>query len=146
MSASTACRVSDRAGVYLWPERRYPLGITKARRTPETETLNWTRGLFRLWVLLSVLWIVGVTALAWSDPWRVTAYGRAPTAEEVKGCNEKTPGPWCKDWFVWEPTVQERAFHLRWYGAAAFGVPFVVLLLGVSGRWVLAGFKSQRPS
>jgi hypothetical protein len=107
--------------------------------------LNWTRGLFRLWVLLSVLWIAGVAALASRDPWLVTSYTRAPTAEEIKDCNDKTPGPWCKDSFVAEPTALERAYEIRWYGVGAFGAPIAVLLFGLAGRWVLAGFKRQRP-
>jgi hypothetical protein len=33
---------------------------------------------------------------------------------------------------------------MRWYGAAAFGVPVAVLLFSLAGYWVLAGFKAPR--
>lgn len=46
-------------------------------------TLNWRRGLFRLWAAFSVLWICGValvSAATWRDPNR---------------CDGGAPGPWC---------------------------------------------------
>jgi hypothetical protein len=50
------------------------------------KTVNWTRGMLRVWALLSVLWIAGAIALSLSNPWRVVQTLRNPTAEEVAQC------------------------------------------------------------
>src|SRR5438105_14785969 len=87
-----------------------------ARLNGESSDMNWRRGLFRLWILLSVLWVAGVVSLAWSDPWRVSAFGRPPTVEEMKECNNATakPSPGaavdqqpCGTWITWEPSAWE---------------------------------------
>jgi hypothetical protein len=72
--------------------------------------MNWRRGLFRLWILISALWVAGITSLAWSDPWWVTGFGRPRTVEEMKACNDTLPKlppgntvaqqP-CSTWFTW---------------------------------------------
>ena len=109
--------------------------------------MNWKRGLFRLWVLLSVLWIAAVVALGLAKPdsgWEVMRYCRPLTTEEIKDCDEKHGGAaWCKQSLCWEPSLTERAYDraydLRWYAATAIGVPLAILLFALAGRWVVGG-------
>lgn len=84
--------------------------------------MNWRRGLFRLWITLSCVWVIAVGSITLSsdyqqfrnDPWREFAQhdreacGKLPKLPEGYHCDpavanrslcEKIePGPWCEFW------------------------------------------------
>src|ERR1700676_2349765 len=100
------------------------------------------RGLFRLWLVLSALWVAGILWAAWSNQWRVIAINRDPTAQEVADCEQaRTWG--CHDEIVEQlsPIRQFTGYTLPDNSATAFGVPALILALGLRVRWVVAGFK-----
>jgi hypothetical protein len=102
------------------------------------------RGLFRLWLVLSALWVAGVLLMAWSSQWRVIAIDRDPTAQEIADCqNARTWG--CHDKIVEQLSTirQFVSYTLPDNSATAFGVPAFVLVLGFCARWIVAGFKKS---
>ena len=86
-------------------------------------SMNWQRGLLRLWLVLSVVWIVFV---GWatnvkcafgpvSVSWGCHGYGRDPYA-------------WESAW----PILVE-----------VFGIPLAVLVIGAGLVWAMRGFKAN---
>jgi hypothetical protein len=107
--------------------------------------MNWLRGLFRLWAILSLLWIAAVIISgAFSDSRFIGSREvlRAPTTEEIEICVRfaKSPSEWCKEPRPFGARVQVIESEAYRYGITALGVPVVVLLLGCGSRWVLTGF------
>lgn len=96
--------------------------------------MNWPRGLFRLWAIASVLWVVGYIAYFWHSCLPETGTGDY----------------WCftgefDDW-----TEPLRYFGWRQYSYNAgwtFGVPIAGLLIGsaiyAAVHWVLLGFRGK---
>jgi hypothetical protein len=113
------------------------------------------RGLFRLWVLFSAIWLlfVGISTVQTITNWKA-ARDRADAA-----CyNNPTDGSWCK--------YQDPPKTNPYYGIAQimgadeaardreipfpigsivilFSVPVSVLLLGIGVMWVAAGFRKS---
>ena len=84
--------------------------------------MNWTRGLFRAWLVLSALWLVGcIWALDYSC--FLGAEGR----------------PWCR-WWVVSPLSQSTYVHRLLVGLAP---PIGVLLIGFAVLWIGRGFRSK---
>jgi hypothetical protein len=108
--------------------------------------MNWSRGLFRFWVMLSVLWIVAVViTVALSNKTLIEWIYQRQNTEAVVNCVRVaqaggSTGEFCKSAFSTGgvPVLTDEAYR---YGVAALGVPIVVLLLGFGGRWVLTGFR-----
>ena len=114
-------------------------------------TLNWRRGLFRVWAVFSIVWAIGATAWGvtqWqSDPARVAAH-------DPHRCGGPTPGPWCGYQHKAPPgeLTDEQvgivppkpkpivASTLGW----GLGVPGGIYLAASLGAWILAGFKQAR--
>ena len=122
--------------------------------------MNWYRGFYRLWLALSVLWVllagavaVGVTSQQVAFEKRVTAELRA---EGLPPCESGAPdcAPWERDWRGREPhvgqTVRGKAdLHgpysrtdLAGYWSAVFLVPALFYGLLRGATWVLRGFGS----
>jgi hypothetical protein len=91
--------------------------------------MNIRRGLLRLWIVGSIAWAVGVGYHGYeayppkSDHSRLTA-----EAEEV--------------WARIERAEERKVIrsHLEW----ALGPPLVILVVGASLGWALAGFRGTR--
>jgi hypothetical protein len=95
--------------------------------------MNWPRGLFRIWVVASVLWAIGYALYFWDS------------------CGIVDGDYWCSigeldDWtmslrhFGW----RQYLYNLGW----AFGVPILVLLIGSAAyavlQWIVIGFRGKR--
>ena len=114
-------------------------------------SLNWIRGLFRLWVLLSVLWIIGISVLALSQISLYRKISRYMNPDEIKICAKSNGLSNCEGPFHnfmtthWDIVpVPDSMFTARWYIIAALGVPIGALLLAPVGRWIVAGFRGDR--
>lgn len=85
--------------------------------------MNWRRGLIRLWVALSLVWVAATAAWAAHD-WYENIYGW----EDVDHPGQiPLPHGW-----------------LRKYAAIAFLPSFVIGSLGATAFWVGAGFRRPR--
>jgi hypothetical protein len=131
--------------------------------------MNWARGLFRLWLILSVLWIGGivsmmaldgdfsvktkvydiegtakeryqVTAPATSTPEEVVAFAKLHPRDD---CSQSNTGPWCQSPVKLEMPAKEFNKAPVYVG---FGVPVVVLFAGAGLYWALAGFRRNSPA
>jgi hypothetical protein len=82
--------------------------------------LRITRGLFRLWLVFSLAWIVGcLWILDFSCFFKFTS------------------GPWCDYWIVYPLTSSTYVKYL----AVTFGVPLGALVLGSALVWAFRGFR-----
>jgi hypothetical protein len=79
--------------------------------------MNVRRGLFRLWIVLAVLWIGFMLATGNYD------------------CFYGSKGPWCDYWTA-ETYIKKVA--------GVFGPPLAILILGWVGFWVASGFKADK--
>ena len=86
--------------------------------------MNWGRGASRLWVVISVGWIVLYSILAWGK-WTTgiacaTSHWRQPWET----------GPWCLYWSA-----------LDYYEAFApfVAVPVGLLIIGFAAKWIIRG-------
>jgi hypothetical protein len=103
--------------------------------------LRIARGLFRLWLVSSVLWVCIVGGLTW---WRL------PTQEVIiwdpfdppKGSGFD-PDKWLreKDKEEAERVAQERRTALTFAGGLAFAPPAFLLVLGWALVWAVRGFR-----
>jgi hypothetical protein len=96
--------------------------------------MNWPRGLFRVWTIASVLWVVGYAMYFWHSC----------------SFNDQMGEYWCwtgeSDWigslryFGWK----EYLYNAAWI----VGVPIMTLFLGwvayASVNWIVLGFRGKR--
>lgn len=126
--------------------------------------MNWARGLFRLWLLVSALWVAG---------WGVVMFDRGNFSPnktfEIEGPNKEkyeviapattteagalafvqankradcsqNSGPWCiypVKLKMPEDPIDSAAVY------AAIGVPTAVFLLGAALFWAISGFRQR---
>jgi hypothetical protein len=84
--------------------------------------MNLRRGLLRLWVVCSIVWIafVGINAIRyWSPSWALSDSPLRVARDVARG---------------WESSIRP---HLEW----AFGPPVIVLIIGTGLWWAVAGFR-----
>jgi hypothetical protein len=102
--------------------------------------MNWRRGLFRLWIVGSALFVIAVAFVSYSDIKRqfddaATIAAHQTASEPVRELTDyevgigPPPAPW-KTLGVW--------------ASIAFGIPPVVLVLGSSLVWAFSGFAAKR--
>jgi hypothetical protein len=119
--------------------------------------MNWRRGLFRLWIVGSALFVLAVAFVSYGEikqqfdtalkpnmtfeverPDGSTLDIQAPDMETAKAMVrmlaegfiiDKPPNPWAT---------------LGVWAGIAFGVPLVVLVLGSSLVWAFSGFAAKR--
>lgn len=93
--------------------------------------MNWRRGLFRLWITASVLWIVG-----W--PVYIASTCARPSADPAHRL-------YCRaDFGQWFPALDD--FGPWEYATIAFydlAPPLAVLLAGWAATWIITGFRRQ---
>lgn len=138
------------------------------------DAMNWRRGLFRLWVIGTVLFVMAVAMVAYDDVKAVIAYGdikaKFDTAEAkfdaAKAGNDATNKPLGGEWATPSPVTDpnliarlntrnaadearfdaDRAWaNTEYLAGIAFGVPLAVLALGASLVWAFSGFSAKRP-
>jgi hypothetical protein len=110
-----------------------------------------TRGLFRLWVVASVLWIASVGVMTWQTwpaDWTVTKLPFDPDAYLAGKPQPFDPSKPFSDGYHTYASAQEFVEAERRDAVmkgAAIGItpPVVVLLLGISLTWVVRGFRSE---
>jgi len=90
--------------------------------------MNWRRGLFRLWIIFSIIWI-GYAGWDFSESCTRNASGElyCPTGYS--------------DWIQ-----QLQYFGLAAYARLAlrlFGVPMVLLIVGLAAWWIMIGFRRR---
>jgi hypothetical protein len=99
--------------------------------------LRVARGLFRLWLVLSVLWIGGVALATWRDP----IYNEVAVCEEV----EAPPPGSClpRSWVLkLQPfTDKTRREVVQFALVLALIPPVFVLALGSALAWAFRGFR-----
>jgi hypothetical protein len=107
------------------------------------EQMKWQRGLFRLWLVLSVCWIVAVGAFTWAT---------LPADEEVAGWarddSKALPPlpPGSKPQF--DPSLPyvivrsaERVERIKSAAVLALAPPSIILVLGAAFSWAIQGFR-----
>lgn len=120
--------------------------------------MNWRRGLIRLWALLSLVWIVSVTAYGISD-WNyvrgwyeVVPAPKSGTIVPPSDLPDKpkindpfakpdATGPWTK--YQSKPAPMRHSFPT--YLAFALIPPLGSFAVGWGIVWVLAGFRPIKP-
>jgi hypothetical protein len=81
--------------------------------------MNWQRGLLRVWVVLSLLWIAYGVVQAWTPLGCWTGF---------------SAGPWCRYVYAQPATL----------AAIILGPPIVLWMAGAIVIWVLRGFSKPR--
>jgi hypothetical protein len=109
--------------------------------------MSWRRGLFRLWLVVSLLWI---GSIAWETYENVFVPRRSAAAAaacaETRAANKSLGNPWdCyaglkggmfEDLTQVQPILIQRTM-------VAIGPPLGLLLFGMIVGWVLAGFRRK---
>jgi hypothetical protein len=125
--------------------------------------VNWSRGLFRFWILFSLVWVAGCIGIAIVDQPATATYNmedknsekfvviapRALSAEQIvdyfiaskkmnrSECAPERRGPWCD-----QQTTLEVPGPVRWgLWATAAGGPLALLIIGSALFWALRGFR-----
>ncbi len=124
--------------------------------------MNWKRGLIRVWLVCSALWIVGVVAFVAHAPIVATTFsyptptgersksplGREWSAAEIKGCvdarksngslgnlfscGDERPEPHRSSDFIGNATT---------VAIVGFSPPIALIVLGLAGVWIARGFR-----
>ena len=126
--------------------------------------MNWGRGLFRLWVIFSALWIAGLSAIfimnghlleanktfdvegPSKEKYEVVAPSNTTEAEVVAfaqrnpraDCSAGKNGPWCS--YPVKLEMPRKAIDPTLIYVAV-GVPAGALLIGGGFFWALSGFR-----
>jgi hypothetical protein len=126
--------------------------------------VNWGRGLFRLWVIFSALWIAVFSAIfivdghlleanktydiegRFKEKYEVVAPSNVSPEQAVAfaqqnqrtDCSENKRGPWC-DYPVKLQMPRKATDPTMIY--VALGVPAGTLLIGAALYWALSGFR-----
>jgi hypothetical protein len=102
--------------------------------------LQVARGLFRLWLVLSVLWIGGAGVVTWRDFQRneLPSYCELPASERSETLSFNCPAE-ARSAAIWRTEARPL---IIWYGGAlALVPPAVVLVLGSALVWAFRGFR-----
>jgi hypothetical protein len=127
--------------------------------------MNWRRGLFRLWIVGSALFVLAVAFVSYSDikqkfdrqpnkifevqlPDGRTYDVKAPDMQSAIAIVKALPEGFVPD----KPELSDADVGLApspWvtlgtWAAIAFGIPLVVLALGSSLVWAFTGFAARR--
>lgn len=130
----------------LPPRHNHPRRVIIDERRRASERGHMTRvarGLFRLWLVLSVLWIAGVGVVTWQtfpeEPWGL----HDPIVEEtdLTAPSKRPSGAFDPDKYLAAKVAAERRSAV-WHGSLlAILPPAFVLALGSSLVWAFRGFQ-----
>ena len=94
--------------------------------------MNWRRGLFRLWLVLSLCWIAGVGVYAWTqEPGLSSLQFGYEIASSPEKQNER------------EIVGGLNAALAKRYVAYVLLPPLITLALGLVGAWVVTAFERK---
>jgi hypothetical protein len=99
--------------------------------------MNLRRGLFRIWIVASLIWFVGWLAYVWATCTPMHISG-TPENEYVQFCYTSLFQDWMRqrqDFAFWDYAS---------IGATGIGIPFAVLILGAGFLWAADGFRSDK--
>jgi hypothetical protein len=98
---------------------------------------NWQCGLLRLWIVISIMWVIGVAWLFW--PTIISPYFEL--RETLAGCAAPGgDGLRCEQAEAGMPAAQHR---LLLAGYALISFPVGAFLLGAAVAWVVRGFGAK---
>jgi hypothetical protein len=103
--------------------------------------MNWSRGLFRLWLVASILWVALVAAISWQD---VRGYFELRSAAQRLGPSATDPSTTTE--IARAELMVLRQLDAKWssvvfaVGTGA-GVPVVIFLIGAGVLWAFRGFR-----
>jgi preprotein translocase subunit Sec61beta len=130
--------------------------------------MNWHKGFFRLWCMLSLCWVISIGVYAFIGEQRVEAFnhclkdedgvtkelqraqGRDTSAGLISFCSyssgHATDDPFAELGVRDNPDVntQTRVKYVKEYAQLITLPPLVTLALGLLVAWVVSGFKSMR--
>jgi hypothetical protein len=112
--------------------------------------MNWRRGLFRLWIVGSVLFVIAVAVISYGD---IKEQFDAARLEAIRSqLDTSRPLPqWTDDelraYIAMPKQITPTAIPwatLEMWVSIAFGIPLAVLVLGASLVWAFSGFSAKR--
>jgi hypothetical protein len=132
--------------------------INQVRGSFGGQQMNWRRGLFRLWIVGTALFVLAVAFVSYSEiKAEFDAAGRAPklvtdTAliKQLEAAPPDETRPFDPDEFLrrYEPHYIPHKPNpwatLAVWASIALGIPLAVLALGSSLVWALSGFAAKR--
>lgn len=108
--------------------------------------MNWKRGLFRVWLVLSIVWVVGATAWCINFASTPRDVWRDPTPQEIEICvamaeAQGLRGTRCDDRFSERKLPPLNAPNLTGYAFAIFIPPLGVWVVALITAWIGRGFR-----
>lgn len=109
--------------------------------------MNYKRGLFRLWLVLSIFWIAGVAvAYGFNIVKHHNELSRISSPERFDSQSEP---PTERQKLVTELKTRQLNFKINGLikssAIVALMPPIILFLFGVSLMWAIAGFKKKKP-
>ena len=114
-------------------------------------SINWRRGLFRLWIAASFVWLVSAGALLQEDIRRDVSTLRLPVSSFPEGATLIEP-PAAKrvvrelqpdeEIFVTVLMSQRAQGNLMFAASVLLLPPILAFALGWAGLWIMRGFRS----
>jgi hypothetical protein len=118
-----------------------------------SKPIQWTRGLFRFWLVASIAWVVVTGAIAYQAvaEWVTHPYWNGD-AEQVWGVAVSDECSSDKQINCWVTPGPANVVYIKTTAALAqewpliLVPPFAALMLGVICRWIVRGFKPPGPA
>jgi hypothetical protein len=113
--------------------------------------MNWRRGLFRLWIVGTALYVIVVAFVSYNDiKAEFDAAARAPKLvtdpaliKQLEAAPPDETKPFDPDEFLRKHATPWATLGV--WASIAFGIPLAVLVLGSSLVWAFSGFTAKRP-
>ena len=93
--------------------------------------MNWRLGLFRLWIVGTVLFVIAIAFVSYTEIEEQFDAAAAIAAERLTDAEVGNGGP--APWTI-----------LAMWASIAFGIPLAVLILGASLVWAFSGLAAKR--
>jgi hypothetical protein len=111
--------------------------------------MNWSLGLFRLWLVLTVMWVTGVGASTFLNrpqrgPWldyQAVAKRPPPPPGQKPGLFDDIP----RTTEIEATFAENMRAHIWWHGAMAAAVPLFSFVIGWVTLWIGRGFRTHQP-
>jgi hypothetical protein len=99
--------------------------------------MSWKKGLVRLWVAVSLLWLIFPAYVLLNQFRAVSAYNEVieyneRVAQKLEPSDIPLPIP---------PEPPNRTEAVQQFVVTGFGPPITLLVLGLVGTWIIAGFR-----